>query len=44
MLGRGEKLLGHVFEPDGYCLGLDTPESHAAGTKLLEDGLIKLAP
>ena len=43
MLHRGDELFGHVIESGGYCLGLDTPESHRAGTALLEAGAIALA-
>ncbi|MDX2194686.1 MAG: nucleotidyltransferase family protein [Gemmatimonadales bacterium] len=31
------RLHGHVLEPGGFCLGLDTPESFAAGEALLHD-------
>lgn len=41
MLAQGRPLAGHVIEPAGYCLGLDTPESYAAGQRLLaERGLV----
>ncbi len=43
MLAAGDGLYGHVIEPGGYCLGLDTPESYAAGMQLLEGGKIMLA-
>lgn len=42
MLAEGRALLGHVIEPDGFCLGLDTPESHAAAQKLLLSGALAL--
>ena len=31
-----------TIDDDGFCLGLDTPESHAAGQRLLAEGRIKL--
>jgi mannose-1-phosphate guanylyltransferase len=40
MLGHGRALQGWVMEEAGYCLGLDTPESHAAGVRLLETGRV----
>jgi len=40
MLGQGHALRGWVMEDDGYCLGLDTPESHAEGLRLLEAGRV----
>jgi len=40
MLGQGRALQGWIMEDDGYCLGLDTPESHAEGVRLLETGLV----
>ena len=40
MLGQGHALRGWVMEDEGYCLGLDTPESHAAGVRLLETGRV----
>ncbi|MBV9735998.1 MAG: nucleotidyltransferase family protein [Acidisphaera sp.] len=43
MLREGLPLFGHVIEDEGFCLGLDTPESHAAGTALLDAGRIVLA-
>jgi NDP-sugar pyrophosphorylase family protein len=42
MLGAGGRLYGHVMEDDGFCLGLDTPESHATGLALLEQGRLVL--
>jgi len=27
LLGAGERVHGHLIEPDGYCFGIDTPES-----------------
>lgn len=38
MLDQGRRLQGHVIEDGGYCLGLDTPESYAAGQRLLAEG------
>ena len=38
MLAQGLPVAGHVIEPAGYCLGLDTPESFAAGQALLDQG------
>jgi mannose-1-phosphate guanylyltransferase len=43
MLARGRRLSGHVIEDQGYCLGLDTPESYAAGQRLLAEGRVVLA-
>ena len=40
MLNQRRVLQGWVMEDAGYCLGLDTPESHAAGLKLLEAGMV----
>ena len=40
MLSQRRALQGWVMEDAGYCLGLDTPESHAAGLKLLEAGVV----
>ncbi len=40
MLAQHRTLQGWVMTDDGYCLGLDTPESHAAGLKLLEAGVV----
>ena len=40
MLSQGRNLQGWVMEDDGYCLGLDTPESHAEGLRLLETGQV----
>lgn len=44
MLNRGEVLRGHVIEPEGYCLGLDTPSSYSAGLELLASRRIALRP
>lgn len=41
MLSAGYYLQGHLI--DGYCLGLDTPESYAKAMSLIESGNIKLA-
>ncbi|MDE1174024.1 MAG: nucleotidyltransferase family protein [Parvibaculaceae bacterium] len=43
MLARRDPLFAHVIEPDGYCLGLDTPESFAAGEALLASGRIRFS-
>lgn len=43
MLERNDPLFAHVIEPEGYCLGLDTPESFAAGEALISSGRIRLA-
>jgi mannose-1-phosphate guanylyltransferase len=42
MLAKGRRLVAHVMEPDGVCLGLDTPESFAAGEALLASGEVRL--
>lgn len=42
MLAQGRRLMGHVLEPDGVCLGLDTPDSFAAGEALLASGAVTL--
>ncbi len=41
MLAAGYYLQGYLI--DGYCLGLDTPESYAKAMSLIESGKIKLA-
>jgi NDP-sugar pyrophosphorylase family protein len=41
MLAEGYYLQGHLI--DGYCLGLDTPESYAKAMSFLESEQIKLA-
>lgn len=43
MLEQGRKLMAHVMDETGVCLGLDTPESHAAGQALLAEGRLVLA-
>jgi hypothetical protein len=43
MLAEGRKLGAHVIDETGVCLGLDTPESHAAGQRLLAEGRLVLA-
>jgi len=40
MLASGYHLQGHLI--DGYCLGLDTPESYAKAMNLIETGKVKL--
>ncbi|MBI1682819.1 nucleotidyltransferase family protein [Caulobacter hibisci] len=42
MLAAGRSLRGQVIETDGFCLGLDTPASHAEGQRLLAEGRIVL--
>lgn len=42
MLSAGRRLDGHIMEPGGFCLGLDTPESHAVGAALLKQGRLVL--
>lgn len=41
MLAAGQYLQGYLI--DGYCLGLDTPESFATAMSLIESGKVKLA-
>jgi NDP-sugar pyrophosphorylase family protein len=41
MLAEGYYLQGHLI--DGYCLGLDTPESYAKAMSFIESEQIKLA-
>ena len=43
MLASGVPLQGHVLEPGGFCLGLDTPQSFRAGEALLAAGRISLS-
>jgi mannose-1-phosphate guanylyltransferase len=43
LLSAGRPLQGHVIEADGFCLGLDTPESFAAGQALIGSGVLALA-
>jgi mannose-1-phosphate guanylyltransferase len=43
MLTNGRKLQAHIIEQQGYCLGLDTPESYAAGERLLAEHRVVLA-
>lgn len=43
MLNQGRRLQGHVIEDSGYCLGVDTPESYAAGQRLLAEGRLALS-
>ena len=38
MLEQNRRLQGHLIEDQGYCLGLDTPESYAEGQRLLAEG------
>ena len=41
MLAEGYYLQGHLI--NGYCLGLDTPESYTNAMSLIESGKVKLA-
>lgn len=40
LLARGRSIRAYLLEPEGYCLGLDTPESYAAGVRLISSGRI----
>lgn len=40
LLGRGSRLMGYPI--DGYCLGLDTPESYQRGMSLISSGQVIL--
>jgi NDP-sugar pyrophosphorylase family protein len=42
MLAAGRSLRAHVIEPDGYCLGLDTPEAYHTGIDLVQSGKVRL--
>lgn len=42
MIVEGRPPAGWVMDQDGFCLGLDTPESHAAGTALIAEGRVSL--
>ncbi|MBP7705137.1 MAG: nucleotidyltransferase family protein [Caulobacter sp.] len=42
MLESGRALDAYVIEDQGFCLGLDTPESYAAGVALLGEGRVAL--
>lgn len=42
MLAAGRGLQGYVIDDAGFCLGLDTPDSHAAGLRLLAEGRVLL--
>jgi mannose-1-phosphate guanylyltransferase len=42
LLADGRGIHGHIIEADGFCLGLDTPESLKAGQDLLDAGKISL--
>jgi NDP-sugar pyrophosphorylase family protein len=39
----GGRLQGHIIEEDGFCLGLDTPESFAVARRLLGEGEVRLS-
>jgi NDP-sugar pyrophosphorylase family protein len=41
-LVRDGALAAHVIEPDGFCLGLDTPAHFEAGVRLVESGAVAL--
>ena len=43
MLAKGRPLQSHLMDDQGFCLGLDTPESHAAGQALLAQGRLALS-
>jgi mannose-1-phosphate guanylyltransferase len=43
MLAHGRPLQAHLMDAEGFCLGLDTPESHAAGQALLAQGRLALS-
>ena len=43
MLNAGRVLHGRIIDDQGFCLGLDTPESYAVGERLLREGRIRLA-
>jgi mannose-1-phosphate guanylyltransferase len=43
MLASHRRLMAYTLEPEGYCLGLDTPESFAAGERLLAERRVVLA-
>jgi len=40
MTAAGRRMGAHVMEPDSYCLGLDTPDSLAAGEALIRDRVV----
>lgn len=39
----GGGIYGHIIDDTGFCLGLDTPESHAVARRLLGAGELKLS-
>jgi NDP-sugar pyrophosphorylase family protein len=41
-LASAGQLRGHVIEPDGFCLGVDTPERFARALSLLDAGAVTL--
>ena len=43
MLASNRRLMAHIIELEGYCLGLDTPESFAVGERLLAERKVVLA-
>lgn len=42
MLDGDRRLHGHVMEPSGFCLGLDTPQSYERGMALAASGEVVL--
>jgi NDP-sugar pyrophosphorylase family protein len=42
-LARDGSLAAHLIEPDGYCLGLDTPDAFAAAEEIIRMDRIRLA-
>jgi NDP-sugar pyrophosphorylase family protein len=42
MLAQGAPIGAYALPEGGFCLGLDTPESYAAGEALLNEGRIRL--
>jgi mannose-1-phosphate guanylyltransferase len=42
MLAQDRRLDAWLIDEAGFCLGLDTPESYAAGVALLDRGLVRL--
>jgi NDP-sugar pyrophosphorylase family protein len=43
MLAAHRRLQAYVIEPEGFCLGLDTPQAFTAGQALVDAGRISLA-
>jgi hypothetical protein len=42
MLAEGRRLGAYLIGDEGYCLGMDTPQSFAAGEALLAEGRVAL--